>query len=213
VSEVTYLNAVKSDRVLVCPQCGAEAPHRLSFHHCPKRRDEKRTRLYAVYWVSVCQACNELCIWGDEQFGGLVAYRSGSLRAVYPSRELTKGPVPERISKLYAEAQRIRDLAPNGFAVLIRRALEGICDDKNVKDAVLATRLEQLVSQEQCPKSIEGLTTAIRLIGNVGAHASSTDVLPEQALMLDDFFRFVVEFVYVVPARLTAFTKSMKAAT
>jgi hypothetical protein len=208
MTEQTYLNAVKSDRVLVCPHCGAEASQRLSFHHCPRRNDEKRNRPYPVYWVAICQAYNELSIWGDEQSHGLVGFQCGNLTVVYPRKELLKGPVPERITRIYSEAQRIRELAPNGFSVLIRRALEAICDDKNVKDGPLAARLEQLVSQEQFPNSIAGITTVIRLIGNIGAHAGSLDVMPDQARMLDDFFRFVIEFVYVVPSRLADFKAS-----
>lgn len=206
-------HGVKSDRVLVCPQCGAEAPQRLSFHHCPKRKNEQRTRRFAVYWIAVCHACNEFSIWGDEQFHGLVGFHSGNLSVVYPTKDLARELVPDRIARIYSEASCIRELAPNGFSVLVRRALEAICDDKNIKDGVLAKRLELLVSQEQFPKSIAGITNVIRLVGNIGAHAGSTDVSPDQAHMLDDFFRFVIEFVYVVPTRLTNFETSLAAAS
>ena len=210
MKEDTY-KGVKSDRVLVCPHCGAEAPQKLSFHHCPKRKGEKKSRAFTVYWISICQACNELVVWGDDTFRGLVGFHSGNLVPVYPDTNIEVDAVPDRVRKIYSEACRIRELAPNGFSVLVRRALEAICEDKGIKDGVLATRLKELTSQEQFPKSIAGLTNVIRLVGNIGAHAGSVDVSLDQARLLDNFFRFVIEFVYVLPARLSSFETSLKA--
>lgn len=57
-------------------------------------------------------------------------------------------------------------------------------------------------------KSWEVHTDIIRLVGNVGAHASEENVHPLQVMALDDFFKAVVEYVYVSPAKIDEFKNS-----
>jgi hypothetical protein len=49
----------------------------------------------------------------------------------------------------------------------------------------------------------------LRIIGNVGAHAGKDSVHPLLANAMDEFFRAVVEYVYVAPKRLEEFQKRM----
>jgi hypothetical protein len=70
---------IRSRRIRVCPHCGNEAPQRLAYHHCPNldagARKKKKGKI-EVYWLAVCDTCSEFSIWGDEVFGGLVAWHS-----------------------------------------------------------------------------------------------------------------------------------------
>jgi hypothetical protein len=124
---------IQSRRIRICPHCGNEAPQRLAFHHCPNldagARKKKKGKI-EVYWVAVCDTCNEFSIWGDEVFGGLVAWHSRENFLVYPSQPLVHSAIPDKVSRIYDEAKRIVNLAPNAFSVQIRRALEAICEDK-----------------------------------------------------------------------------------
>jgi hypothetical protein len=203
-------NGVKSTRVQVCTACGAEAPHKLSFHHLPARKGESKKRNHLVYWVTICQACNELVLWGDNDWKGLVGFHTNELLPLFPiNSDFDDSFIPDRIVNDYKEALKIKRLSPNAFSVLARRALESICDDKKVKTANLAKRLELLVQQENFPDSVKGLAKSIRVVGNIGAH-SGDDVSIEQADVIDDFFKFIVEFVYVVPNRLKQFEESFE---
>lgn len=42
----------------------------------------------------------------------------------------------------------------------------------------------------------------MRYIGNLGAHASDHEIDTWDAELLDDFFRSVVDYVYIVPSKI-----------
>ena len=46
------------------------------------------------------------------------------------------------------------------------------------------------------------ITDLMRQIGNLGAHAGDEDVNFWDAELLDDFFRSVVEYVYIAPSEI-----------
>lgn len=49
----------------------------------------------------------------------------------------------------------------------------------------------------------------LRFLGNVGAHAVEESVMPWQVYAIDEFFRAVVEYVYVAPSKLKDFKDSL----
>jgi hypothetical protein len=49
-----------------------------------------------------------------------------------------------------------------------------------------------------------------RVLGNVGAHAGDQEVESYQVEALDQFFRAVVEYVYVAPSRLSRFREELE---
>ncbi len=204
-----YYKGVNNRHLFLCPHCLSEAPHKLTFHHCPKRSGETRVRDFDVYWISICEACNEITIWGDKKFVGLVGFHTEKHSVIFPPKETFFGEIPERISKIYQEAKFIIKLSPNGFSVLIRKALEAICDDKLISKGNLVSRLERLVSQEKIPQIIEDITNILRIIGNIGAHEGNEDVSSEYAAVLDEFFRIIIEYVYVIPKKVLSFEESL----
>jgi hypothetical protein len=56
------------------------------------------------------------------------------------------------------------------------------------------------------------MTTIIRTLGNIGSHASEQEVGPEFVPAIDQFFRAVVEYVYVAPSRVDEVTAQLQAA-
>ncbi len=110
----------------------------------------------------------------------------------------------------YDEASRIKTLAPNAFAVQIRRALEALCDDRGATASNLQKRLESLVKKGEIPPVLAEMTAIVRLLGNVGAHPSEERVRPTDTWVIDDFFRAVIEYVYVAPSRVKEFRNRLQ---
>ena len=46
------------------------------------------------------------------------------------------------------------------------------------------------------------MTDILRMLGNIGSHAADESVEPEYVDAIDEFFRAVVEYVYVAPYRV-----------
>ena len=120
----------------------------------------------------------------------------------YPGSVDLPEPVPINVREVYAEASRIKRSAPNAFAVMLRRALEAVCDDRGVEKGALGERLRKLADHGEVPPLLAEVSDVVRMLGNIGAHASSLSVTVPDTWVLDDFFRAIVEYVYIAPSKL-----------
>lgn len=194
-------------RIAFCPHCGNRAPQRLVY----MQQFDERVWLTstgqedahpAAYFVAVCETCSEVLIYQAYMAFEETDFREAKL--VWPKVALDVS-VPEGVARIYEEAARIKAIAPNAFAVQIRRALEALCKDRGAKAGALARQLQELSDRGEIPKTLPEASEVLRLIGNVGAHASDTDVHPLQAAAIDSFFKAIVEYVYVSPRRIYEF--------
>jgi hypothetical protein len=113
-------------RISYCPHCGNTRPHKLvhtqsylerlwSVSDAKDHIDEE-----AVSFVAVYQTCNQVLVYGGLEAALEEGFRGADL--LWPEVGLDNS-VPERIRHIYDEASRIEHIAPNAFAVQIRRAL------------------------------------------------------------------------------------------
>ena len=198
----------KAHRIDFCPHCCNRAPHTLlcSQHYESigwTTADGDKMPYDAMYFIARCETCKEIIIYHsieDNDFN--------SSELIWPSVGLDQ-TVPKEISHIYEEAVRIKHIAPNAFAVQIRRALEALCKDRKTKNQSLARQLKELSDKGEIPTTLSEASDILRLIGNVGAHASETDVHPLQAMAIDNFFKAIVEYVYVSPTKIKEFKEQM----
>jgi hypothetical protein len=155
-------------------------------------------------FVAACETCDHILLYENV---GCYLQEEEFARAelAYPSDGRLSDDVPQTIREVYDEARRIRLNAPNAFAVQVRRALEALCEDRAAKGSSLAEKLKDLSGRSEIPPVLAEMTDALRLIGNVGAHGIGESVHPSQTYAIDEFFKAVIEYVYVAPAKLRAF--------
>jgi len=196
-------------RVAFCPHCGNRAPQRLIHTQEYLGRGYSMdgsvdNTLPCTYFVAVCETCNEILLY--DVFCDIVEDKDfHRANLVWPNPGVLHQSVPKAIAECYAEAARIKNLAPNAFAVQIRRALEALCDNRSAKKGVLHLRLKDLVSRGEIPPVLAEMTYVLRLLGNIGAHAADQSIKPGHVLAIDDFFRVIIEYVYVAPSKLKEF--------
>ena len=99
----------------------------------------------------------------------------------------------------------LRYLVPTAFVAQIRRVLECVCEEQGAVGRHLFQKLENLANRGTFPGHLRDITHRIRKVGNERAHAGGEDSDVWGAERIDEFFRFVVEYVYVAPARLKRF--------
>ena len=63
-------------------------------------------------------------------------------------------------------------------------------------------KLKDLVAKGTFPGYFSEITDLMRQIGNLGSHAGESDVDFWDAELLDDFFRSVVEYIYIAPSKI-----------
>jgi len=201
-------------KVSYCPHCGNRAPQRLI--HIQKHFErswsvsdgsESEPTPWSTF-IAVCETCGHLLLYDNpgDVIGEKDFYKCS---LVFPLEAKLHNAVPEKISKIYDEAHRIKEIAPNAFAVQIRRALEALCEDRGVDHGNLQQKIKELAAKGDVPPVLSEVSDALRLLGNIGAHGVDESVHPLLAYAVDDFFRAIVEYVYVAPSKLRDFKKQM----
>lgn len=93
---------------------------------------------------------------------------------------------------------------------MIRCALEAICDDRDIPRGSLHKRLEELAGRGEIPPRLAEMSTVLRILGNAGAHSSLQSVTVPMTWAMDEFFRAIVEYVYVAPGKLAELSKRLQ---
>jgi hypothetical protein len=153
------------------------------------------------YALLKCGTCGDYSLLGD--FEQLLPKYMSSYPVLYPTSDTLDPSVPKKISLVYTEASRIRHKAPNAFAGQIRRALEFLCKDQNATGRNLYGQIKSLVDMGIIPPTLAEMTTLIRMLGNIGVHAAEDEVSIWDAQLIDEFFRSIIEYVYVAPSKIT----------
>ncbi|VAW74317.1 hypothetical protein MNBD_GAMMA15-2613, partial [hydrothermal vent metagenome] len=189
--------------ILFCPHCGNTAPQTLSYSHS---YDDQAYNMDGTksdmgppceYFVRVCETCNNLLLYHS--------FLDNPPELSYPKSTELPLSVPKAVRECYSEAARIKNNAPNAYAVMLRRGLETICDDRNIKKGNLYKKLEILAEKGEIPPTLAEITTILRVLGNVGAHSATENVTVPMTWGMDEFFRAIIEYVYIAPSKVKEF--------
>lgn len=191
-----------------CDHCGSITSQKILFQHTGAEsfEDEAMLTFQVDYVLTECETCNSILLYGrpeydDEIFLGHV---------LYPAQSNLSTSIPIEIRQVYAEAKMISKLAPNAFAVQIRRALEYLCDDKKISGRNLNEQVKNMVEMGLVPPVLATMTNGLRILGNVGAHASSVEVEAKDVVLIDDFFKAILEYIYVAPGKIEVLRKRLE---
>ena len=123
---------------------------------------------------------------------------------IYPIiKNLDRNIIPENIVNIYNEACSVKALSPNSYAMLIRKALEDVCDKHGAKTSdKIYEKLEDLAQKGIFPQNIIDVGHVIRKISRYGGHPKDEEVTREEADLLDDIFNLILEYVYVTPHKI-----------
>lgn len=194
-----------------CGHCFTESRQKLEHvvHH--EIEDTAGRTFDATYVMAVCLTCERPLIYhviDATVEGSRNWFQEADL--VWPDESKLHESVPTEVRECYSEAYPIVHLAPNAFAGQIRRAFEFICKDKGAPGKNLAQQVKWLGEQGMIPGSLAKMTASLRLLGNAGVHATDKKVTREDAWAIDGFFRSIVEYVYVAPAKLHEYEERLK---
>lgn len=158
--------------------------------------------------LCVCSTCSEPLL-----YNGIERAEFGTWpNLAFPLTGELHDAVPKLIRDIFQEAFGIKANAPRGYAILIRSAIEGICDDKGIPTGNLQKRLQKLAAGGFVPPTLATMTDVLRILGNSAAHAAVQNVTIPMTWAIDEFFRAIVEYVYVGPAKLAAFQSALSKA-
>lgn len=204
-------------RVSFCPHCGNETPHRLLFSHEGRLLgyDEAGERsaedVPVMYYVASCGTCSELLLYTAVFGDNISTFENGEETTLaYPLTTSLPEHVPIAVREAYEEAARIRSVAPNAYAVMIRRALEAVCDDRGVSQGHLQKRIAILAQRGELPPTLAEITSMLRVLGNAGAHSTGKKLTVPMTWGMAEFFEAIIEYIYIGPKKLNDFRKQLE---
>jgi len=122
---------------------------------------------------------------------------------LWPASLTLPPEVPERVRQIYQEARVIMLHSHSSFVVQIRRALEAVANDKKAEGKTLLAKTEWLIQNGMLPDVFGEMIHASRMIGNLGAHDGEKDVDLQDVEVVDEFFRAIIEYLYVASAKVS----------
>jgi len=190
-----------------CPHCGNVSMQ----EHVGYTTDYGNPDGAHHYIFTKCPTCRRGLVYkyvdhGNRQFSWL---NSDLFYLLYPKSHALHDAVPTSVREIYAEASIIKK-APNAFANQIRCALEALCIDRGAPKHNLAQNLTYLAEKGEIPQGLAEMTDILRKLGNLGSHATGERVDPDYVDVIDEFFRVVVEYVYVAPYKLKKFVSHLE---
>lgn len=155
------------------------------------------------YEVGRCMTCGTAYLWVIETDG----FEEGQRRQEYPTpiRRLSEA-VPIPLRETYAESRRCMSVAAyTAVVVLVRRLVEGICQDNGGNGRTLAAKLKSLNESGKLDERLYKWSTLLKDLGNEGAHeifAAPSRQDAEEALL---FIEALLDYLYTFQARYDAF--------
>lgn len=190
-----------------CPHCGNRAPQELK-GLCSHRHNQDGSH---HFFLTQCLTCAEGLLYRHVDPGNAMPrishgnFELSEYELVWPIPAGLHSCVPDSVKNVYLEAAAIKSLAPNAFANQIRRALEAVCKDRGATQRVLAKSLNELADRGEIPQTLSEMTDVLRKLGNVGSHAGDEAIAPEYVDVIDEFFRAIIEYVYIAPHKVNEF--------
>ena len=162
---INFSNHAPNKVLTRCPQCGKEAVFENVGPH--------------DYGIGNNFTCGQRKCPNPNCKGHLfVVLKSGQLAASYPpiTLDFDTENIPERIKKTFEEALTCHSTGCFvASAIMVRRTLEELCEDKQAKGGNLKAKIKDLESKIVLPQELLDAMDEIRLLGNDAAHIEAKD--------------------------------------
>ena len=201
---------IMRENVFLCQHCGNE--NRMDLV-CQNKIEEGNEDWDYFNYIKVyrCSVCLKATITETDYFSEDY-HPDGVLdeNIIYPPNELSdENVVPMVIINAFKSSQRVRHMDKSIFLMSIRRTLEVICNDKGAAGRTLETKIQYLADKGILPASLRTASGFTRILGNRGAH-STDSVNDEVSLHLLTFVKYIIDYVYVLPEKLSVIAKFKK---
>jgi hypothetical protein len=192
---------VNPPHIAICPHCGNKTPHKL-LHRQDFYVDIEENMFDECWWAILrCSTCGELSLYKDHWDKTRSIWTS---KLIYPVPIIAPVEASQDVQRLFQEAVKIKHIAPSLCAVGIRKCLEALCKDKGATKKDLSSNVRELASKGILPEILVQMMDSSRIIGNLGAHAGSSEVTEDDANVLIDFCLAILEYVYVAPSKIAS---------
>ena len=203
--------------IKICPNCGNKTSHELLSKITTDELIEGWDNDYNIetfpmetyYFVIKCKSCTQVSIYTSSDADELPDKLEMAIQ-IYPVPKDLELVVPDIIQKSYIEAKKVKQISPLAFVIMIRRALEILCENNNAKGNNLKQKIDDLGQRNIIPERLAEMANTLREVGNIGTHSKEYQFDKFDADFLDDFFTAMVEYIYVAPNTINRLKEKLK---
>ena len=200
----------------MCGHCGNVAPMLIATSYSDSYAFEERGIPWTEstnYELLKCPACSGVTLRSFLWHTGYMdeGEDEPAYTTLYPTERPKPRGLPTAIATEYEAAQRVKNLSPNAYGVLLGRVLELVGEDRGAKGKTLHEKLKDLSGRGEIPQKLVGVANSLKNLRNVGAHAALGGLTPGEVPILEDLTRAILEYVYSAPALAEAAVKSLAA--
>jgi hypothetical protein len=159
-----------------------------------------------IEWTLVqCRRCLQPTLQVREDFGD--GFSGDEHPAtIYPAPRRLPADVPPGLRREWEEARACFDAkAYSACAVMVRRTLEGTCQEQGIKQRTLEKSLEKLAADGLIDRTFQQWADVLRRVGNKGAHYTGAPVSREDAQDALAFAESLLDHIYLMRRRFATF--------
>lgn len=208
----------QKNEVFTCHHCGNKTSQKIIGNHSqeiildyhPTTGEKISANQYFTFFE--CSTCFGLTIKTicSEEIDDPNELNYDKVFTAYPREKEFPENMPKSIVSCYKEAIKVKKVSPLAFSILIRRALEVMFVEQNIKGDTLNDKIKLMAKKDILPNAFIKMAEAIRLFGNSGAHQIDPIITADEVESLDYFFNATVEYVYIAPNKIKKIEESLK---
>ncbi|MFD1710509.1 DUF4145 domain-containing protein [Ottowia sp. GY511] len=157
----------------------------------------------ATYRLLQCDGCSRVSVY---VWSALHSPHSQFGEREYPGKVPELSEAPALVRKAFHQAERVRSVSNEAYAVKARAVLETIVRDRGVEQRNLAQGLAILADQEAIPPLLAKAATYIRLLGNAAAHSVEVSFTENHVRMIETFVAALINHLYIWPTAFQEFS-------
>jgi hypothetical protein len=189
-----------------CPHCGSNAKFYPIFYTKVKSGDDQFGFIIDHHYICKCDYCEDVIyvkFW-EVDFDPDWTFQ---YETHYPIVSATSdGNIPHIVDVSFREAGKCLNAAASiATLVMCRRTIEAVVKDQgSSNNSNLVSAIKDLVSKKTLPPSMGALADLVRVVGNIGAHATDQEIEYAQAREMYGLTKAMVESLYVTPHRVNS---------
>ena len=212
IKKLTLEGVKVENQIIECAKCGnkgknkviASHPHKYYEYINGRKESYENSHIYLLE----CPVCSQITLisyeWNTEIFD-----KDGEIYVekdiLYPKSFPPFPNTPEHIVEAYESARKTMYIDNSISLIAARKVLELICKDKGSKKKNLESMLNEMVSKNVLPATMDKCGLLIRKLGNAGAHDDIDDfyVSTSDLEELMDFIETIIYYIYELPVKIS----------
>jgi hypothetical protein len=195
---------VTNVELLSCGHCGNNSYGKIVASYDNIRAFEYAGNQYEaglIWELVLCPNCEEINLRViDFHTGAEPEIGRKAAKILYPPTIESPIGIPAPIDKAYHAALKARHVDANIFTVLLGKTIEAVCQDRKASGKTLYDQLNDLAKKAEIPSHLAEMAHSVRWFRNIGAHFGGGDLTPDEASLIHDLCRAILEYVYTAPA-------------